>query len=261
MIELKIDNSRAQIDAGELVSYSVNNYEFIHQKGSPGWRNSDTEMFPIIGPTADANYIVKTPNGNAVQDQHGLLRELTYSILEQSSETAVYQKIYKANSKVRNSKYPEKSTISELSWPYDFQFQKIFRLTKEGLEIIFKITAEEGMPYMLGYHPAFKTDDFDTQIKISEEKVATVTEIKEVGARAYKVANSTSLLLLNKHHLKVKTEGFGQFMLWTEVDNMLCIEPITFYPYDVSQDKLHEGFNFMSNKPEIYKVFLEPVKI
>ncbi|MGB5667231.1 MAG: aldose 1-epimerase, partial [Maribacter sp.] len=75
MVVLKVDKQKVKIDAGELVGYLVDAHEYIHQKGSPGWRNSDTEMFPIIGPTADADFKVKTPNGIAVQDQHGLLRE------------------------------------------------------------------------------------------------------------------------------------------------------------------------------------------
>ena len=61
-----------RIDDGELIAYLVGAREYIHQKGSPGWRSSDTEMFPIIGPTAEAGFAVETPRGKATQDQHGL---------------------------------------------------------------------------------------------------------------------------------------------------------------------------------------------
>ena len=61
MVDLKLENQTVKIEKGELVSYNVGGYEYIHQKGSPGWRNADTEMFPIIGPTADAGFLVKTP--------------------------------------------------------------------------------------------------------------------------------------------------------------------------------------------------------
>ena len=73
--------STVVIDHGELVSYSFFGEELIHQKGDRGWRNADTEMFPIIGPTEANNFRVKTDRGEAIQDQHGLLRELTYKVL------------------------------------------------------------------------------------------------------------------------------------------------------------------------------------
>ena len=48
-------------------------------------------------------------------------------------------------------------------------------------------------------------------------------------------------------------------MLWTEVTNMVCIEPITFYPYAVEQDDLAEGFMVLKNEPAIFTVTLKPV--
>lgn len=259
MITLKLANQTVKLDQGEFVSYAVNEYEYIHQKGSPGWGSSDTEMFPVIGPTSAANFKVWTPKGDAVQDQHGILRELDYELVEQSATTAIFQKKYTANTKVTNSKYPEKSSVSELHWPYDFQFQKIIHLKKEGVEITFKITAEEGMPFMFGYHPAFKTESSATAIGISESEKITVLEVQAAGSMAYHVANSTAITLHTKHPLEIETEGFGQFMFWTEVDTMVCIEPITFYPYDTTQDTLFKGYDYMGKEVKIYKVFLKPV--
>lgn len=258
MITLKLANQTVKIDKGELVNYIVNDVEFIHQKGDPGWRNADTEMFPIIGPTAEANFKVQTPKGDAVQDQHGLLRELAYTLVENSSTTAIFQKEYKANTKVTNSKYPNKSTVSELYWPYDFQFQKKYQLTNSGLKITFTITAEEGMPYMLGYHPAFKTENSTTQVSYGENTKASVQDIKAAGSVAYPLRDVTKAELQNTNAITIKTQGFKELMLWTEVDTMLCIEPITFYPYDVAQNKLFKGFSHIGNLPAEYKVFLTP---
>ncbi|MDF1518420.1 MAG: aldose 1-epimerase, partial [Lutibacter sp.] len=75
-------NSIVKIEKGELVSFLKNDEELIHQKGLPGWRNSDTEMFPVIGPTEATDFVVSTPKGNAIQDQHGLLRELIYTLMD-----------------------------------------------------------------------------------------------------------------------------------------------------------------------------------
>lgn len=257
MVTLTNGNQKVGISAGELVSYSVDGHEYIHQKGNPGWGSSDTEMFPIIGPTMEADFRVRTPKGNAVQDQHGLLRELPY-ILKGSSEThAAFQKIYQADVKVENSKFPKKSTEKELFWPYNFQFEKRFELKAEGLEITFVISGDEGMPFMLGYHPAFLLQTEAPVITAGDTKI-TLNEILAVGSRALHVPQCTEISLRDTNELTITTKGFGQFMLWTEVPNMVCIEPISFYPYAVRQNQLDKGFDYLQATPREFKVYLRP---
>lgn len=255
---LTLNNQTVKIEAGELVGYKVSDYEFIHQKGSPGWRNSDTEMFPIIGPTESANFRVRTPKGEAIQDQHGLLRELMYGLKEKTITKAVFSKHYKANTFIKNSKYPKKSTEPKLAWPYDFEFTKTFLLSNEGLQITFTITGEKGMPFMLGYHPAFKLNANTTAIQ-TKGKHITLNEVMAVGSRALHVANCTKVVLLDSQSIEISTTGFSDFMLWTEVDTMICIEPITFYPYAVVQENLQEGFINLDTDKKVYSVFLRPV--
>jgi len=257
MVNLKFDGQTSKIDAGELVSYKVDGHEFIHQKGSSGWRNSDTEMFPIIGPTADTGFLVETPKGNAVQDQHGLLRELEYIVTDKTEDSMNLVKEYRANSKVKNSKYPDKSTAAELFWPYDFKFQKSFHLKKDGLHISFTIEGEQGMPFMLGYHPAFKLHSENVHIDANGNSIG-IPEIIKVGSRAMQVPDCESVVLNDGRNLAISTEGFGNFMLWTEVDNMVCIEPITFYPYAVEQKNLHKGFFELNADNGKFKVHLQP---
>jgi len=255
MTKLFLEKQTVHIALGELISYQLDGNEYIHQKGSPGWRNSDTEMFPIIGPTADANFRVHTPKGLAIQDQHGLLRELPYQIIEETATSAVFQKKYKANSEVDNSKYPEKSTEKHLKWPYDFKFQKRFELTENGLEINFIISGENGMPFMLGYHPAFNLVS-EKPFVIANRKEISLTDVLAVGSRALQVENCNEIMLKDKNTIQIKTEGFGNFMLWTEVENMICIEPITFYPYAVAQDNLSKGFEFLHETNKIFKIHI-----
>ena len=254
MIELKEGNQLVRIDAGELVGYQVDGHECIHQKGSPGWSSADTEMFPIIGPVAEADYLVKTPRGNAILDQHGHMRLLEYQLISSGESSAIYQKIYKAGTAVKNKKYPDKSKVEYLDWPYDFQFDKHFELTSNGLEITFSIDGEMGMPFMLGYHPAFKLHTRNPTI-IAGNRQISLDEVLAVGSRALQVADSDSIILKDKKNITISTEGFGHFMCWTEVRNMVCIEPITFYPYAVEQENLHQGFNKVS-KTEHFKVVL-----
>ncbi|WP_149274897.1 aldose epimerase family protein [Pareuzebyella sediminis] len=257
MLTLNYQNQSVKIDGGELIGYKVSGHEYIHQKGSAGWRNSDTEMFPIIGPTAAAGFQVQTPRDIAVQDQHGLLRELDYELLSKSETSATYRKTYKAGAPVTNSKYPEKSNKKFLFFTYDFEFRKHFEISENGLEITFIVSGERDMPFMLGYHPAFKIYT-NSPIIVAHSKEISLAEILSAGSRALEVPDCQEILLKDLKELHIRTEGFGHFMLWTEVSNMLCIEPISFYPYSVAQSNLHEGFRYLKDSDEVFRVFLDP---
>ena len=252
---LKFNSQELKIDAGELTGYEVAGHQYIHQKGNPGWRNSDTEMFPIIGPTAEASFQVETPKDIAIQDQHGLLRELTYELISNTDTQAIFKKSYKARTPVLNSKYPEKSDKQYLYWTYDFEFEKKFELTDNGLEISFTVSGERDTPFMLGYHPAFNLVT-KNPVVIAEEHSITLPKVMAVGSRAFKVIGYEEVILKDKNELRIRTEGFGNFMLWTEVPNMICIEPITFYPYDVEQKNLHEGFQSLLEDSKTFKVYI-----
>jgi len=253
MKTLKFKNQVVQIDAGELVSYQVAGHEIIHQKGDPGWRNADTEMFPIIGPTNEADFKVQTPKGYGIQDQHGLLREMEYMVGDGTDTSISYTKSYIASTRIPNSKYPEKSTEKELCWPYDFKFSKVFQLDKDGLQITFIVAGVVGMPYMLGYHPAFKIHNQTATLTTTLNKI-TIPEIISVGNRAMEVAECSKIILSDKKDIEITTQGFGSFMLWTEVPTMVCIEPITFYPYAVDQKNLYNGFTLLENTPQKYSI-------
>ncbi|HMB64585.1 MAG TPA: hypothetical protein VKN36_16010 [Eudoraea sp.] len=258
MVQLKTGTQEVGVDAGELVNYRVKGHEYIHQKGSPGWRSSDTEMFPVIGPTADAGFRVQVTRGNAVQDQHGLLREMVYKEVSSSDTQAVFLKQYKAGTVLENSKYPEKSTARFLIWPFDFQFLKTYTLSDQGLEITFSVSGEKDMPFMIGYHPAFKLYS-ESPVITTPGRNITLPEVREVGSRALEVPDCDHILLKDKKELSIKTEGFRHFMLWTEVTNMVCIEPISFYPYAVPQTKLHEGFDYLDGAEKEYKIRIIPL--
>ncbi|TFG78876.1 MAG: aldose 1-epimerase, partial [Flavobacteriales bacterium] len=189
---------------------------------------------------------------------HGFLRELDYELLSRTDTTAFFKKDYKAHTRVENSKYPEKSNQQYLFWPYDFQFQKKFELQPDGLVITFTVSGERDAPFMLGYHPAFKLDTVNPVI-IAKGKKITLDAILGVGSRALSVSDCDEIVLKDERDLRITTEGFGNFMLWTEVRNMVCIEPVTFYPYDVAQNRLFEGFQFLLDAPKEFTVRLTPM--
>ena len=252
--------SKVTIDKGELISYIRNTEELIHQKGAPGWRNSDTEMFPVIGPTENNGFKVNTPRGNAIQDQHGLLRELTYQLVEKSDQSIVFQKKYLKNTAVKNSKYPDKSTKEVLAWPYDFSFKKKYLLSNNALSIQFEVNGESGMPFMLGYHPAFKLSGNHTEIIKLSNKELKIQDILDVGSIAYPALNTNEISLLKRdgQSIRISTEGFNNFMLWTEVPNMICIEPITAYPYNNSKT-LGEELFIKSEGTHLFQIVIQPL--
>jgi len=257
MFNLEVHNQKVSIDAGELVGYEVGGHEYIHQKGSPGWRSSDTEMFPVIGPTNEADFRVTTPKGSAVQDQHGLVREMKYQLVSQTETKIIFKKQYVAGTLTKNSKFPSKSTEEYLSWPYNFELEKSFEIKENGLKIQFKVTGEKGMPFMLGYHPAFKLYSENVSIR-TLDKTISLQQVLAAGNRALPILECNYITLLDTAKLNIRTEGFGNFMLWTEVPNMLCIEPISFYPYAVPQQELHSGFQKMNKEGKYFTVIIQP---
>ncbi len=257
MITLEHLDQSVIIDEGELISYQVEGYEFMHQKGEPGWGNTDTEMFPIIGPTEAAGYRVQVPKGNAVQDQHGHLRELRYHLNAQEKHSAIYTKEYQAGTLVSNSKYPKRSKAPKLIWPFNFRFEKKFYLGDEGLKITFTVSGERDMPYMLGYHPAFRLRLPDARV-VGGGKSVRLAEVMAAGDKALEIPETDSLVLEDEKRIGVSTRGFGSFMLWSPSPNMICVEPVTFYPYAVEQTSLHEGFRFLHQEDVEFEVSLIP---
>ena len=247
-IILKDFNSKVTIEKGELISFKINNVEYIHQKGNKGWRKSDDEMFPIIGPTGKNNFRVHTNNGDAIQDQHGLLRELDYVLISSDENSASFIKKYTKNTKntkIKNSKFPKKSSEEYLFWTFDFSFEKKFTLENDILTINFTINSEKGMPFMLGYHPAFLLSDTGKETFISNDKTYNLTDVYKAGSNAFPILNTDKIFLKNsnKNDLEITTKGFNNFMLWTEVDNMVCIEPITQYTSYTNQKFSEENMS------------------
>jgi len=252
-------NSIVKIEKGELISYLKNGEELIHQKGNPGWGNSDTEMFPIVGPTETNNFNVVTPKGNYSQDQHGFLREMQYFTENSTEISCSLIKEYTAYTAVENSKYPKKSSARLLSWPYNFSFKKSFELTNEFLKITFEINAEKGMPFMLGYHPAFMLNGNLDEIIATQKHEVSIPKIIAEGSTAYPILNTDKISLIKKSgsNISIKTKGFNNFMLWTPVNNMLCIEPITGYPYTGEKVLSKELFN-ISKGVNTFEVLIQP---
>ena len=108
---------------------------------------------------------------------------------------------------------------------------------------------------MLGYHPAFLLSNSGKESLESNGTEITLTDVYKAGSNACPVLNSNKIILKNIHRkdLEITTKGFDNFMLWTEVDNMLCIEPITQYTSFTDQ-KFSEKNMSLSNGKNIFSV-------
>ena len=78
--------------------------------------------------------------------------------------------------------------------------------------------------------------------------------------RSYPVLNAQEIILLKNtgFNISIKTKGFNNFMLWTEVPNMLCIEPITAYPYAEGEPPLSEKLFSVANEKDLFEVVILP---
>ena len=242
LLTSKDKKSTIKVEGGELISFQKDGIEYLHQKGNKGWSNTDTEMFPIIGPTEKNNYVVNTKKGQGKLDQHGLLRCFNYTLISQTENSLVYTKVYEKNKLISNPKFPKKSKLTAQYWPYNFEFQKKYTLNNDSLIIHFELKTEDSMPFMLGYHPAFLLNGLNTEYLKTNDKKITITEVINSGAGAFPVLETTSISLHqpNKKTVEISTNGFNNFMLWTEVNNMICIEPITQY---ISKNQVYSEEN------------------
>ncbi len=111
---------------------------------------------------------------------------------------------------------------------------------------------------MLGYHPAFLLTGEDKETLESGSKKITLQDIYEVGSNAFLVLETNEILLKNedKPNVKISTENFKNFMLWTEVPNMICIEPITQYTSYTDQKFSEKNMRICSGK-ESFDVLIE----
>ena len=253
------NNSSIKIDSGELVSYMFNNEELIHQKDEPGWNKAEIEMFPIVGPTGEDRTVI-TPKGECIQDQHGLLREMNYELVESNKSKAVYVKKYTTGQIVKNSKFPQRSDREDSYWPYDFVFKKSIELTDKQVKIKFEIIAEKNMPYMLGFHPAFKLSGKGDEGFEINGKIISLSDIQKVGNLALPQYNCQDITLIKKigSNINIKLKGFPHVMFWSTVHDMVCIEPITHYPRYENQKYFDKNHNLRTNGNDKYEVIIKP---
>jgi galactose mutarotase-like enzyme len=227
----------ATIQDGKLTSIAFpGGREFMHD-GRVGWGHSEITMFPIVGPAKDYKILIEGQEFS--MDQHGIARYMGFNL----SAMAKYVKLRQRFSKlgfIKNDKFMEgKDNPRLLAWPYPYSISKtIFPENEESITVRFKIENEslvETMPYMFGWHPAFRTQGkVESGLFYVGKKTHSLEEVMEAsqtgallleGVRDVTYVNSESGL-----GVAISTKGFNHTMLWSPHEDMFCIEPVTHLP-------------------------------
>lgn len=238
-------------DMGELVCAKQGEREYLHGGGKKeadkteedlrGWQHSEIVMFPVVGSVEGFKLTIDGKTYN--HDQHGISRYLPFNTVHLSQRCNIFgQNFYEdsmPNPKTRTGK-PNPET---LDWPYPFSITKSFGLiggssAEESTILDTNLTVrnigEQTMPYMLGWHPAFKTFNgkgvFHRNFSVTP--TATLDEVIEASKEgAYIMENTRRILYQDgRNSITMETNDFSHMMLWSPGKEMVCIEPITHLP-------------------------------
>ncbi|MCB9362077.1 hypothetical protein H6504_01455 [Candidatus Woesearchaeota archaeon] len=233
-------NISLMVHEGQLVSLMKGDIEFFHGAKKPeelkkqddfeGWTQSEIVMFPLVGP-AKAGLLelgeVTTP-----MDQHGLSRNMPWKIEHLTEAEIVLTQEYVEDTPIINSKQGDEHPPM-LSYPFGYRLEKRYSISEGKFVAHFVIRNQSVhiMPYMFGWHPAFK---LDTSGAFTARKVITMDEVREASKEKALLLPGTESIVYEDadKRLKMTTYGFGNMMLWTPGVGNFCIEPLTYIPYN-----------------------------
>jgi FMN phosphatase YigB (HAD superfamily)/CTP:phosphocholine cytidylyltransferase-like protein len=244
LITLSQGNLHLGVYKGKIVSFSKNGYEYMHGASKPeqmktpedrkGWDKSEIIMFPIIGPVKD--FGLKLENQTIPLDQHGLTRNFGFEVVEKKEDYLKMRQDYTANTPIPNAKFSSDSERPPyLTWPFSYTLEEEIKVEKDQVTITFTVINNSNlvMPYMLGWHPAFKVDS-SGKFEV-EGKYFTLSDVISASQNmALFLPNANSITYTSRKHngITVTSTGYGKAMLWcpNEDAGMCCIEPVTHLP-------------------------------
>jgi galactose mutarotase-like enzyme len=251
IINIETKNNKAQICSGELVSFEQGGIQYIHGGGKPadlkqkedysGWQKSEIIMFPIVG--AVVGYKVRLEDRFVNHDIHGISNAIEFVTENQKSNSVQLVQRYDGVTPIKNPNYKPRSACPEyLEWPFKYELRKSIELTETGIKISISLTNKSSidMPYMLGFHPAFRTlGKVHTAVfvELSGESYTLEEVIKESiegnGALFLKGVERLSYENTStKKGFEFVSGNFNNIMMWSpgKDSGMFCIEPITNLP-------------------------------
>lgn len=238
---------------GQLVSLSLDDIEWIHGGGrdleyqnkedTKGWKSSNVMCFPVFGPVNENTIEVKGKRFS--MNQHGILRALEKEISVSDNSISTRTK-HDGKSNVRNLKYNDNLPPTSQNnpcqyWPFDCEVLEKFSFGKEGeLKVQHTVINKDPvvMPFMFGWHPAFKTQG---SIK---EGFLTLSNGKEVSLEEVIAAGNASVLLEGVDNIdyfneqsglgfNISSQGYnGNWVVWMPdgQEQMFCLEPVSHFP-------------------------------
>lgn len=221
--------------------------EYIWNADPTVWPYHAPNLFPIVGGLKNNQLHV---NGQAYNlNRHGFARTSTFRKIEAAPHQAIFELRY------------NNETLKV--YPYKFEFQVIYFLTKRTLKIIYKVINMDNKKifYSVGAHPAFnvplatgeKFEDYYLEFNQEEELIshsATGTglfdgntfavptynkrvdlkrSLFEKDALVFKKLKSRTVTLksnLSEKQVKVEFPHFNYLGIWTKANApFVCIEP------------------------------------
>jgi len=252
MIKLSFNNLVVQIkEHGAELSSLLNTdtgIEHVWQADSSYWGRHAPVLFPIVGQVEDSEYFVDETKYEL--PQHGFARDQEFTVLSQTETQVTFSLSY--------------SDESLKKYPYKFELQISYSLSREGLKVTYKVINEDDKTiyFQLGAHPGFSCpftpeesfDDYKVVFdkKLSEDRLLFVDgllsgEIQkdflkdedtiplnsstfDGDAIIFESENIKTVSIVNAsgNELKVDVSGWPLLGIWSKPQAnapFVCIEP------------------------------------
>lgn len=245
---MKITLSNSELTAtintfgAELISIKNNsNREYIWEGNPNYWGKHSPILFPIVGSLK--NNIYSYNNATYQLSRHGFARDLEFDIIEKTDNKVVFSL--------------QQSAITLEKYPFNFELQISYTLTKSVLKIGYKVINNNdfSMPFSIGAHPAFALandfENYELLFEVSEKLVVSRLEndlisnttyvlpmennslplnysLFENDALVFKTIASKSVTIAENKipFLKVDYMDFPSLGIWTKSQApFICIEP------------------------------------
>ncbi len=247
-LTIAIDSLGAELKS---VKNPSNNMEYMWRADPEFWNRTSPVLFPIVGRLTNNTTLI---NNQAYElPQHGFVRDMAFSCIEQTATTLRFLAHSSAETKV--------------SYPFDFELYITYILQDNTVVVQWQVnnTNEVTMPFSIGAHPAFSTqlqaddqfEDYDIRfdqhqqyhlwqlneaMQLVNKKVLFQQPLQqfplsyhyfEIDALVFPHQQINTIRLSNRHHghgVNVDFTGFPEVALWTadgqhKRSPFLCIEP------------------------------------
>ncbi len=272
IICIKSGEVEVSVHKGRVCSLKKNGVEFMHgasksqelqdEDDKKGWSKSEITMFPLIGPAED--YCMRVGSYSAPLDGHGLTRNFSFEIVFHKKNHLKLRQKYLAHSLIKNKKYVKGNGRPEyLSWPFSYVLDKDIEIIENEVHVRLSVenSSDRKMPFMLGWHPAFKfLSNAEGAYFSVESKKHSLNEVLGAPGGVIFVDGKKISFRNNENNLglDMETKGFSHFMLWSpgREAGMVCIEPVTHLPeVEGNKNYFNEG-HCESLKPGERKTYL-----